>query len=62
MTAHAQEQITDVCRGIVGITAPVLGVTVSALAEIEQWLRIASLTGGLVVCALTIRSLLRKRE
>lgn len=62
MTHHTQEQLHDVCRGIVGVGTPLMAVIVSRLAEIEQWLRILSLLGGLVVCALTIRSLLRKKE
>lgn len=62
MTHHAQEQINDLCRGIIGVGTPLAAFIISRLAEIEQWLRILSLIGGLVVCVLTIRSLLRKKE
>jgi hypothetical protein len=46
-------------KGAFGIYAPIMGYIVSKLAEIEQWLRILSLTGGLIVCALTIRSFIK---
>lgn len=62
MTHHTQEQINDVCRCIVGVGSPLMAILVSRLAEIEQWLRILSLIGGLIVCVLTIISFLRKKE
>lgn len=46
-------------KGSIGILSPLVGYILSSLSEIEQWLRILSLMGGLIVCALTIRSFIK---
>lgn len=46
-------------KGAIGTLSPVLGVMLSSLSDIEQHLRVLSLCGGLVVCALTIRSFIK---
>lgn len=62
MTPSAlHDQFLTTVKGAVGIGAPVFGVVMSNLDKIEQMMRLASLFGGLVVCGLTIRSLLRKK-
>ena len=50
-----------VVRGVGGVLGAATGITIS-LADVEQWLRIASLTAGLVVAGLTIRSLLKRNK
>lgn len=46
-------------KGAIGMLSPLLGYIVSRLPEIEAWLRVLSLCGGLVVCLLTIRSFIK---
>ena len=41
-----------ILEGATGIFFPLFGIIVSLLAEIELWLRLASLTAGLVVSVL----------
>ncbi|HEY1083711.1 MAG TPA: hypothetical protein VGE29_15730 [Prosthecobacter sp.] len=62
MMPHHPSTVETAVRGLVGAVTPLAAVIVSKLAEIEQWLRILSLSGGLVVCALTIRSFLKKKD
>lgn len=57
-------EITDpvcscVIKGIIGFTVPICATVFSLLHDIEAWLRVLSLVGGLVVCGLTIISLSR---
>ncbi len=41
-----------IIEGATGIVFPLFGIIVSLLAEIELWLRLASLTAGFVVSVL----------
>jgi 4-amino-4-deoxy-L-arabinose transferase-like glycosyltransferase len=47
----------DLARGVVGVSVPVGAVTLSAMQEVELWLRISSLAIGIVVGFLTALSL-----
>lgn len=52
------EPHTTIASGIVGTAASLAGLAVSLLA-VEPWLRVGSLTLGIVVALLTIRKLLK---
>lgn len=47
----------DFMRGVLGVVAPISGVTISRIQDIELWLRIASLTVGILVGLMTAFSL-----
>lgn len=54
-----REMLATVGKGFVGVIAPAGGIYVSILPKVEAWLRVASLTAGLIVAALTAWSLWR---
>ena len=52
--------IDYICKAIVGIASPVMGVITSFQEQIEWHLRIASLTVGLLVGLMSLVSMARK--
>ena len=52
MTSARPMHHRTIIEGATGIIFPIFGLVVSLLAEIETWLRLASLTAGLVVSVL----------
>lgn len=54
-----REMRHDFIKGVVGVTSVTIGSVVS-LQSVEVWLRIASLTVGLIVGILSALSILRK--
>ena len=47
-------------NGFVGVGTPAAGITVSLLPQLEQWLRIVSLTTGIAVGVVTFVCLLKR--
>lgn len=46
--------------GFLGMGTPAAGITVSLLPQLEQWLRILSLTTGIAVGVVTFVSLVKR--
>lgn len=49
----------QIIKGLFGVVAPVSGLTVSVLAQVEAWLRIGSLLVGISVGIVTLLSIIR---
>lgn len=46
-------------KGAIGVVTPIMGFTVSAVQELELWLRIVSLCVGIAVGTVTFISLIK---
>jgi len=62
LTTFEESRAVLLTRGTVGTATPILAVLTSFHEQIEWYLRVAGLTGALIVSILTIISLLRKKK
>lgn len=65
--AHAaklwvHEHSNELFKGSVGFLSSIAGIGMSALQEVEQWLRLASLCAGIMVALVTTWSILKKNR
>lgn len=56
------ETVKDISKGAVGVLASAGGLGVSALSEVEAWLRILALIAGIGVSCVTIYSILKRKK
>ena len=61
MTAKSMDTDHPLLTGAIGIFAAIGAFGVSLVSQVEQWLRIGSLTIGIVVGIISLRKLLKEK-
>lgn len=56
------QNLSDMLKGLIGVSSTMLGIVTSNLDQIEAWLRITSLLVGITVGIATVWSLTRRRK
>ena len=62
LKAFFHEHAADLWKGGIGTVTPFSVLAVISLSTVEQWLRIFSLCGGVVVAVVTTWSIIRKAK